>query len=78
MEQINDIFDITDENNDAFDYTKEELNRYFESGHLHSLIYEEEIIDDDFVNDLNNIQVKHFQSKYIFLYKTSCMFSVFI
>ena len=55
MEQFDTIFDIIDENNDSLEYTTEELNRYFQSGHLNSIIDEEEIIDK---NCFNNIQVK--------------------
>ena len=60
MEQFDDIFDIIDENSDTLEYTTEELNRYFESGHLNSIIGEEEIIEDESLNDMNSIQVKLF------------------
>ncbi|CAF1316658.1 unnamed protein product [Adineta steineri] len=47
------MFDILDRNNDVLEYTKEELNRYFTSGHLSVTIdeetaeEEENMIDDD-------------------------------
>ena len=45
--QFNDIFDILDDNNDTLEYTDAELNRYFLSGHLKSIIEEEEMMDFD-------------------------------
>lgn len=60
MEQYDIIFDVIDENNDSLEYTTEELNRYFESDHLNSVIDEEESIEYDYFNDCNNIQVKLF------------------
>ncbi|CAF1316710.1 unnamed protein product [Adineta steineri] len=55
MEWYDNVFDILDRNNDVLEYTKEELNRYFTSGHLNVTIDEEaaeqeeedDIIDDD-------------------------------
>ncbi len=47
MEWYEDIFDILDENHDTLEYTTEELNRYFTSGHINSTIDEEEMIEDD-------------------------------
>ena len=38
------MFDILDENDDTLEYTTEELNRYFTSGHLNATI------DDDNVS----------------------------
>ena len=53
-----DTFDTIDDNNDGLQFTTEELNRYFLSGHLQSVMYEEEMIDnDDYLSDLDNIEV---------------------
>ncbi|CAF4549744.1 unnamed protein product, partial [Rotaria magnacalcarata] len=46
-----DIFDIIDDDNDTFEYTIEELNKYFISGHLNSIPNEEEIIDSENIDD---------------------------
>ena len=45
----NDMFDIMDEDHDELKYSTKELDRYFEQGHLHSMMEEEEeeMIDDD-------------------------------
>ncbi|CAF4364906.1 unnamed protein product, partial [Rotaria magnacalcarata] len=45
IEGFEDIFDIIDNDNDIFEYTIEELNKYFISGHLNLIPNEEEIID---------------------------------
>ncbi|CAF4608751.1 unnamed protein product, partial [Rotaria sp. Silwood2] len=52
-----DIFDTIDDMNDGVQYTTDELNRYFQSGHLKSTINEEEIIEDDILNDSDHIEI---------------------
>ena len=42
-----DLFDITDDDQDELKYTMKELNRYFEEGHLQSMMEEEDLIDED-------------------------------
>ena len=51
------MFDIIDDNNDELEYTDEELNRYFQLGHLNSIIDDEELIDDASVTDMLDIEV---------------------
>ncbi|CAF4754340.1 unnamed protein product, partial [Rotaria sp. Silwood2] len=46
-----------DDMNDGLQYTTDELNRYFQSGHLKSTINEEEIIEDDIHNDSDHIEI---------------------
>lgn len=53
MECYEDMFDILDENHDDLEYTVEELNRYYTSGHIHSTMDEEEMIEDDDI-EVNN------------------------
>ena len=58
MEWYETMFDILDENDDTLEYTTEELNRYFTSGHLNATINEEEgedMIDDDYVSSVPGI-----------------------
>ncbi|CAF3440255.1 unnamed protein product [Rotaria socialis] len=50
-EEFDDIFNIFDDNKDTLEYTDEELNKYFYSGHLSAIVYEEETIDDDSLKD---------------------------
>ena len=73
----NDIFEISDETQDELEYTIEEVNRYFQSGHLkNSILDEEEIIDDDSLASLkiNQFSIKHLYENnqsmflYFFLY----------
>ena len=46
------MFDISDENVDALEYTTEELNRYYLSGHLRSILIDEEpMMDVDVADD---------------------------
>ena len=60
----NDIFEISDETQDELEYTIEEVNRYFQSGHLKiSILDEEEIIDDD---SLASIEVNEFSIKHLY------------
>ncbi|CAF2163767.1 unnamed protein product, partial [Rotaria magnacalcarata] len=55
IEGFEDIFGIINDDNDTFENTIEELNKYFISGHLNSFPNEEEIIDgeniDDYIGD---------------------------
>ncbi|CAF1408279.1 unnamed protein product [Adineta steineri] len=56
MEWYDNVFDILDRNNDVLEYTKEELNRYFTSGHLNVTIDEEaaeQEEEDDMIDDDN-------------------------
>ncbi|CAF0942011.1 unnamed protein product [Didymodactylos carnosus] len=46
-EAIHDLFDILDDDQDEVKYTTKELNRYFEQGHLHSMMEEEDLADED-------------------------------
>ena len=47
-----DLFDISDENVDALEYTAEELNRYYLSGHLRPILIDEApVMDIDAVDD---------------------------
>ena len=51
-DEFDDIFDIIDDALDTLEYTDEELNRFFLSGHLPSMISEEEqTMDDDSFKD---------------------------
>ena len=60
----NDMFEISDETEDELEYTIEEVNRYFQSGHLKTNIFdEEEIIDDD---SLVSLEVNQFSIKYLY------------
>ena len=60
----NDIFEISDETEDELEYTIEEVNRYFQSGHLKSSVLdEEEIIDDD---SLISLEVNQFSIKNLY------------
>ncbi|CAF5199681.1 unnamed protein product, partial [Rotaria magnacalcarata] len=56
IEGFEDIFDTIDDDNDTFEYTIEELNKYFISGHLNSIPNEEEMIDDEDINMAEEIQ----------------------
>ncbi|CAF4160822.1 unnamed protein product, partial [Adineta steineri] len=58
MEWYDNVFDILDRNNDVLEYTKEELNRYFTSGHLNVTIDEEaaeQEEEDDIIDDDDNL-----------------------
>ncbi|CAF5081050.1 unnamed protein product [Rotaria magnacalcarata] len=46
IEEFEDIFDIIDDDNDIFEYTIAELNKYFISGHLNSIPNEEEMTEE--------------------------------
>ena len=46
-EAVHDLFDILEEDQDELKYTGKELNRYFEQGHLYSMMDEEDLVDDD-------------------------------
>ena len=60
----NDMFEISDETEDELEYTIEEVNRYFQSGHLKkSILDEEEIIDDD---SLVSLEVNQFSIKNLY------------
>ena len=72
-----DMFEISDETEDELEYTIEEVNRYFQSGHLKkSILDEEEIIDDASLVSLevNQFSIKNLYEKnqsmflYFFLY----------
>ncbi|CAM4984563.1 unnamed protein product, partial [Rotaria socialis] len=57
VEDFEDMFDIVDDDNDTLEYTEDELNKYYLSGHLNSMTHEDEMIDDDsYDNDLNVIE----------------------
>jgi hypothetical protein len=60
VEWPDDIFDILDDNNDECEHTTEELNCYFESGHLNSIMEEEVVVEDDTLSDHDDVQVKIF------------------
>ena len=71
----NDIFEISDETENELEYTVEEVNRYFYSGHLkNSILDEEEIIDDDSLLSLgvNKFSIKHLyennQSMFLYIF----------
>ena len=56
-----DIFEISDETEDELEYKIEEVNCYFQFGHLKNNIFdEEEIIDDD---SLVSVEVNQFSIK---------------
>ncbi|CAF1203637.1 unnamed protein product, partial [Adineta steineri] len=62
MEWYDNVFDILDRNNDVLEYTKEELNRYFTSGHLNVTIDEEaaeQEEEDDMIDD-DNLFLHHY------------------
>ena len=46
-EAVHDLFDILEEDQDELKYTTKELNRYFEQGHLYSMVDEEDLVDED-------------------------------
>ncbi|CAF2184251.1 unnamed protein product [Rotaria magnacalcarata] len=46
-----DFFDIIDDDSDQLEFTTEELNQFFLSGHLKSIVYEDETIDDENLDD---------------------------
>ncbi|CAF4330507.1 unnamed protein product [Rotaria magnacalcarata] len=50
-EEFDDIFNIFDDDKDTLEYTDEEFNKYFFSGHLPAMVYEEETMDDDSFQD---------------------------
>ncbi|CAF2084607.1 unnamed protein product [Rotaria magnacalcarata] len=60
-EDFDDIFDIFDDDKDTLEYTNEELNKYFYSGHLPARVYEEETTDDDSFKDDNVVIVETMQ-----------------
>lgn len=63
IEQFDTIFDMTDDNNDGLEYSTDELNRYYQSGHLNSIMDEEDNYEDDYFNDIHNITVRSFHEK---------------
>ncbi|CAF2104344.1 unnamed protein product [Rotaria magnacalcarata] len=57
VEEIKDIIDIIDDDYDTLEYSNEELDEYFKSGHLNSIVNEEEMIEDGNANDdLDNVE----------------------
>ncbi|CAF2186794.1 unnamed protein product [Rotaria magnacalcarata] len=57
VEDFNDMFDIVDDENDTLEYAEDELNKYYLSGHVNSMVQEDEMIDDDsYDNDINVIE----------------------
>ncbi|CAF3235064.1 unnamed protein product [Rotaria socialis] len=57
VEDFNDMFDIVDDENDTIEYAEDELNKYYLSGHVNSMVQEDEMIDDDsYDNDINVIE----------------------
>jgi hypothetical protein len=62
MEWYEDIFDVLDENQDALEFTTEELNRYFTSGHINAMMGEEEMIEDDSLSVNDDIEVNPISS----------------
>lgn len=51
------IFDIFDENNDDLEYTNNELDQYYLSGHLNSMLIDEEPMDDMGMIDMLDVEV---------------------
>lgn len=66
-DEFDDIFDISDDALDTLEYTDEELNRFFLSGHLPSMISEEETMDDDSFKDDDAVVVVEVKSFFFFL-----------
>ncbi|CAM4974807.1 unnamed protein product, partial [Rotaria socialis] len=57
VEDFNGMFDIVDDENDTLEYAEDELNKYYLSGHVNSMVQEDEMIDDDsYDNDINVIE----------------------
>ena len=72
----NDMFEISDETEDELEYTIEEVNRYFQSGHLkRSILDEEEIIDDD---SLVSLEVNQFSIKNLYEKNQSMFLDFFL
>lgn len=53
----NEMFHVLDQNNDELEYTDAELNRYFLSGHVNTLVGDEELIKPIDEIDILDIQV---------------------
>ena len=53
MECSNDLFDILDDNNDGFEHRTDQLDQYFELGHIHSTVNEEDMMEDTDDDDDN-------------------------
>ncbi|CAF3826272.1 unnamed protein product [Rotaria sp. Silwood1] len=57
MKPYNDMFDIMDDTNDGLQFTSDELNRYFLSGHLKPTINEDEVLEIDTFDNSSDVQV---------------------
>ncbi|CAF1539752.1 unnamed protein product [Rotaria magnacalcarata] len=62
-EEFDDIFNIFDDDKDTLEYTGEEFNKYFFSGHLPAMVYEEETMDDDSFQDDDVVIVETMQQE---------------
>ncbi|CAF1296210.1 unnamed protein product [Rotaria sordida] len=54
---FDDMFDTIDETNDGLQFSTDVLNQYFLTGQLKSMIYEEEIIQYDILNDSDCVEL---------------------
>ena len=57
IEEFDDIFDIVDDDYDTLEYTNGELNQYFKSGHLNSIVNEDDNFNDDSNNDVEEVRL---------------------
>jgi hypothetical protein len=60
MPWYNDIFDILDDDNDEFEHTAGQLNRYFQVGHINRMYDEEQMVEDDSLSEITSVEVKIF------------------
>ncbi|CAF1320764.1 unnamed protein product, partial [Rotaria sordida] len=54
---FDDMFDTIDETNDGLQFSTDVLNQYYLTGQLKSMIYEEEIIQYDILNDSDYVEL---------------------